>query len=102
MRIIAHFLPVHDAFLLMRISPRVQLDRECSPTTITFSIPREAVVSLKVFNTLGEEISELINETKPAGNYSVSFDAGKLPSGVYFYKISTGNFSESKKMIYLK
>jgi len=75
-------------------------------TTITFSIPNEEFVSLKVFNSLGEEVAELLNEEKPAGNYSVSFDAssatGGLTSGVYFYKIKAGNFVETKKMILLR
>jgi len=78
-------------------------------TTISFSIPNEEFVTLKVFNSLGEEVAELINETKAAGNYSVSFDANShsgnvrdLTSGVYFYKISAGNFNETKKMIFLK
>jgi len=71
-------------------------------TTISFSIPDEDFVSLKVFNSLGEQIADLINETKPAGNYSVAFDASELTSGIYFYTISAGRFSESKKMIYLK
>jgi len=71
-------------------------------TTISFSIPNEELVTLKVFNSLGEEVAELLNETKPAANYSVSFDAGKLTSGVYFYKISAGSFSNSKKMVLLK
>ena len=59
-------------------------------TTISFSIPNEEFVSLKVFNSLGEEVAELLNETKPAGNYSVSFDASQLSSGVYFYKLISG------------
>jgi len=71
-------------------------------TTISFSIPTEEFVTLKVFNSLGEEVAELINETKPAGNYSVSFDASNLSSGIYFYKISAGNYSDTKKIIYLK
>lgn len=78
-------------------------------TKISFSIPNEEFVSLKVFNSLGEEVAELVNETKPAGNYSISFDAGgqsgevrNLSSGVYFYKITAGNFLETKKMIYLR
>lgn len=71
-------------------------------TTISFSIPNEEFVSLKVYNSLGEEVAELVNETKPAGNYSVTFDASELTSGIYFYKISAGNFIETKKMIYLK
>ncbi len=71
-------------------------------TTISFSIPKEEFISLKVFNSLGEEVSNLINEVKPAGNYSVSFGASKLASGIYFYQIKAGNFVETKKMILLK
>jgi hypothetical protein len=75
-------------------------------TTITFSIPNKELVSLKVFNSLGEEVAELVNETKQAGNYSVSIDAssatGGLTSGVYFYKISAGSFIQTKKMILVK
>jgi parallel beta-helix repeat protein len=75
-------------------------------TTITFSIPNEDLVSLKVFNSLGEEVADLLNETKPMGNYSVTFDAssatGGLTSGVYFYKISAGSFIQTKKMILVK
>lgn len=71
-------------------------------TTIKFSIPNEEFVSLKVFNSLGEEVAELLNEEKLAGNYSVSFDASQLSSGVYFYKISAGSFTEIKKMILIK
>lgn len=71
-------------------------------TTISFLVPNEEFVSLKVYNSLGEEVAELVNETKPAGNYSVTFDASELTSGIYFYKISAGNFIETKKMIYLK
>jgi len=71
-------------------------------TKISFSIPTEEFVTLKVFNSLGEEVAELINETKPAGNYSVSFDASNLSSGIYFYKITAGNFMELKKMMLIK
>jgi probable HAF family extracellular repeat protein len=71
-------------------------------TTISFSIPNEELVTLKVFNSLGEEVAELLNETKPAGNYSVSLDSGLLTSGIYFYKITAGNFTQTKKMMLLK
>jgi hypothetical protein len=71
-------------------------------TTISFSIPNEEFVSLKVFNSLGEKVAELVNERKPAGNYSVSFNAIKLASGIYFYKISAGNFLQTRKMILVK
>lgn len=71
-------------------------------TIITFSIPSEEFVTLKVFNSLGEEVAELVNETKPAGDYSISFDASKLSSGVYFYGIQSGSFVETKKMILIR
>ena len=71
-------------------------------TTITFSIPDEEFISLKVFNSLGEEVAELVNETKPAGNYSVSFDASELTSGIYFYKLNAGNFFQTRKMMLVK
>lgn len=71
-------------------------------TTISFSIPNEELVSLKVFNSLGEEVAELINETKPAGNYSVIFNAGELTSGIYFYTITAGSFVQTRKMILVK
>ena len=48
------------------------------------------------------EITTLINEVKPAGTYKINFDASSLPSGVYFYKLNTGNFTETKKMMLLK
>ena len=71
-------------------------------TTISFSIPTEEFVSLKVFNSLGEEVDELVNETVPAGNYSISFDASQLTSGIYFYKIAAGNFFQTRKMMLVK
>ena len=79
-------------------------------TSIKFSIPNEEFVSLKVFNSLGEEVAELLNETKPTGNYSVSFNASQLSSGVYFYQLIAGNpstgsgqgFVETKKMLLMK
>ena len=71
-------------------------------TTISFSIPEEEFVVLKVFNSLGEELAELVNEALSAGNYSVSFAASELTSGIYFYQIKAGNFAEVKKMMLIK
>ena len=71
-------------------------------TTITFSIPEEELVTLKIFNSLGEEVAELMNEIKSAGNYSLLFDANTLSSGVYFYRIKAGRYVEIKKMTLLK
>jgi photosystem II stability/assembly factor-like uncharacterized protein len=71
-------------------------------TSIKFSLPNAGRVQLKIYNLLGKEVSELINEEKPAGNYEIKFDGSKLPSGVYFYTISAGNFRQTKKMILAK
>ncbi len=71
-------------------------------TTINFSIPVEGFVTLDVYNTIGQKVASLVNETKTAGTYKVDFDAATLTSGIYFYKISVGNFTETKKMILMK
>lgn len=68
-------------------------------TNIRFEVPTSGFVSLKVFDVLGREVAELLNEYKSVGNYDVNFDASKLTSGVYFYKLQTGNFSSTKKMV---
>ncbi|WP_337864561.1 T9SS type A sorting domain-containing protein [Ignavibacterium sp.] len=71
-------------------------------TSISFSIPNEELVSLKVYNSLGEEVAELINETKQAGNYEMNFNSVGLASGIYFYRIQAGSFIQTKKMTLLK
>ncbi|UCH65363.1 MAG: choice-of-anchor B family protein [Ignavibacterium sp.] len=70
-----------------------------NPTTqINFSIPKTEFVNLSVYNSLGEKVSELVNETKPPGKYSVRFDASNLSSGIYIAKITAGNFNQLIKM----
>ena len=71
-------------------------------TTIEYSIPESGNVKLIVYNSLGEEVTSLLNEFREAGNYTVRFDAGRMSSGIYFYKLTSGNFSEVKKMILLQ
>ena len=71
-------------------------------TTISYSIKDAGNVQLKIYDVLGYEVATLVNEQKPAGNYSIEFDASKLPSGIYFYQLKTGGFIEIKKMILLK
>ena len=74
-----------------------------NPTTnILFSIPSEEKVLLKIYNVLGKEVTTLLNEVKPAGTHSVTFDGKSLASGVYFYSIEAGTFSNTKKFILLK
>ena len=71
-------------------------------TTIEFSIKSAGLVTLKVYDMLGTEVTSLVNEIKDPGNYSINFNAENLPSGIYFYTIRIGNFRETKKLNLLK
>jgi hypothetical protein len=71
-------------------------------TRINFSIPNEGLVTLNVYNSLGQQVATLLNESKPAGTYQVDFDGAYLSSGIYFYQITSGNFTQTKKMILMK
>lgn len=71
-------------------------------TTIRYQLPKESNVVIKIFDILGNEIYTLVNEEKPTGIYEVSFNASNLSSGVYFYRISAGDFNSTKKMILIK
>jgi uncharacterized lipoprotein YddW (UPF0748 family) len=71
-------------------------------TSIEYSVPISQYVSLKVYDILGNQVAELVNERKDAGRYEVNFNASNLSSGVYFYKITAGNHIETKKMMLIK
>ena len=71
-------------------------------TIIKYSIPVAGHLNLKVYDILGNEIAELVNEEKGSGVYSVSFDASGLASGMYLYRLQAGSFVETKKMILMK
>ncbi len=71
-------------------------------TEIRFQIANSGLVTLKIYDVLGREVKTLVNEYKPAGIYNIKFDASNFPSGVYFYKLTSKNFSTVKKMILLK
>lgn len=71
-------------------------------TNINFNLAAKSYVKLSVYNVLGEEIMNLINQELESGLHSVKFDANKYPSGIYFYKLTAGDFSDTKKMILVK
>ena len=71
-------------------------------TTISYSVPQSGLVTLKVYNVIGQQVAELVNEVKQAGTHRVELDASSLPSGVYMYKLSSGNFVSTKKMVLIK
>ena len=71
-------------------------------TTINYTVAKEGWLTLKVFNALGEETAVLVNEVKLPGNYEVDFDAARFSSGIYFYQIQAGEFTEVRKMQLIK
>jgi hypothetical protein len=71
-------------------------------TTISFSLPSRSFVSLKIFDALGREIANIVSEELSSGNYSRQWNATGLPSGVYFYRMQAGSYTETKKIILLK
>ncbi len=71
-------------------------------TMISYSVPADGFVTLKVYNVMGEEVATLINSFKTANNYSIEWNASNLGSGIYFYTLSAGNVSLTKKMIMMK
>ena len=74
-----------------------------NPSTVfEFRIAEPGFVTIKIYDVLGNEVASLVNEEKPAGSYKISFDASGLSSGVYYYRLTSGSFFESKKMILLK
>ncbi|MBS1494639.1 MAG: T9SS type A sorting domain-containing protein [Bacteroidetes bacterium] len=74
-----------------------------NPTTkINYELPVTNFVSLKIFDMNGREVDQLVNEVQQAGYYNVNFNAAGLPSGTYFYKLTTDKFSDVKKMVLIK
>jgi hypothetical protein len=71
-------------------------------TTIKFELPKASQVNLTVFDILGREVSVLVNERRDAGVYEVKFDAAGLSSGVYFYRLQAGDFTQTKRLLLLK
>ncbi len=71
-------------------------------TTINYTLAQSGFVQLKVYDLLGREVAVLVNEDKQIGNYKVEFDAAYLSSGVYFYRMQSGDFFETKKLILLR
>jgi hypothetical protein len=74
-----------------------------NPTTnITYSLPQQADVQLRVYDMVGREVGTLINREQAAGSYTVNFDASKLSSGMYLYRLNTGSTNITRKMMLIK
>ena len=71
-------------------------------TNISFNIPRRSFVSLKVFDLIGREVATLVSEELSIGSYTQQWNASGIPSGVYFYRLHAGSFTETKKLVLLR
>ncbi|MCK5572032.1 MAG: T9SS type A sorting domain-containing protein [Bacteroidetes bacterium] len=71
-------------------------------TSVEFALPHTGYVTLKVYNVLGEEVATLIVGDHAAGNFKATWDASGLPSGVYFYRLSAGDYVGTKAMVVMK
>lgn len=71
-------------------------------TTISYDVPTRSVVTLKIFNVLGQEIATLVNDEAEAGRHQVQWNAAGLPSGVYVYQLKANEFMETKKMVLVR
>ncbi len=71
-------------------------------TVISYQLPVTGIVTLKIYDVLGNEIDILVNEEKPAGEYEVEFNASALSTGIYFYRITAGSFTQTRKMVLLR
>ncbi len=102
------YIPIEKKQLAEKQLPSEFLLQQNSPnpfnpsTTIRYEITDEGFVSLTVFDNLGREVAELYNGYRKPGVYEATFNAGKLSSGLYFYKIKAGSFMSIKKMLLLK
>ena len=74
-----------------------------NPTTqIDYSLPKQTFVTISVYNLLGQEVATLVNSLKPAGVHEVTFNASDLPSGIYYYRIKAGDYTDARKMMLVK
>lgn len=94
---------VNDEFTPGKYNLRQNYPNPFNPTTtISYDLPKESTVKLKVFNSIGKEIRMLVDKRQKAGRYTINFDGSDLASGVYYYSLTADNYREVKKMILLK
>lgn len=73
-----------------------------SSTTVKFTLPQSKYTTLKIYNVLGEIVAELVRETLPPGSYRFNWDSATLASGIYYYQLTSGNYSQTRKMLLIK
>jgi predicted GH43/DUF377 family glycosyl hydrolase len=93
----------HSASLPVQYALQQNYPNPFNPTTmISFSIPHDSHVILKIYNVLGEEVATLVNDQKTAGDYSVVWNASTVPSGIYWYRLLSDDFSATRQMVLVK
>jgi hypothetical protein len=94
---------VKDNLIIFNYGLQQNYPNPFNPSTIiSYQIPHQGFVTLKIFDVLGSEVAVIVNEEKLSGNYEIEFNATDFPSGIYFYQLRAGSFVETKKMILLK
>ncbi|UCE18041.1 MAG: T9SS type A sorting domain-containing protein [Gemmatimonadota bacterium] len=107
------YLPTEDFSEIMTMVKEVQVPIEYSLsqnypnpfnplTTIEYSLPEAARVRVEIYNTLGQIVEVLVHDLQEAGYYAITWDAGKMPSGVYFYRIAANGFTATRRMVLMK
>jgi len=95
-----------DTLIVVDSQAKIEMQNYPNPfnpsTLISFRIPEQTNVELKIYDVLGNEVATLVNENKPAGSYEVEWNASNLPSGVYIYQLVAGTNTQIKKMLLLK
>ena len=93
----------NDNFIPVKYNLYQNYPNPFNPTTsIKFDIPKTSNITLKIYDILGREVATLVNEEKTAGSYTITFNASKLASGIYFYRLTAGSFNQTKKLVLLK
>jgi len=97
---------IQDTVICVDTPAKIEMQNYPNPfnpsTLISFKLPEQTNVELKIYDVLGNEVATLVNENKPAGNYEVEWNASNLPSGVYIYQLAAGTNTQIKKMLLLK
>ncbi|MBI5214767.1 MAG: T9SS type A sorting domain-containing protein [Ignavibacteriae bacterium] len=99
----ADIVSVQEELLPSDFTLQQNYPNPCNPsTTISFELPKASFVTLKIFDIQGHEIETLVNEKRDAGNYQEMFSGATVPTGLYFFRLQSGNFVETKKFMILK
>jgi len=103
MNVLPPILSVEDEYGSLSYELAQNYPNPFNPTTkIRFQIPQQLFVTIKIFDVLGNEVVTLVQEEKSAGEYDLTWETENLTSGIYYYRITAGDFIQTRKMVFLK